>query len=192
MSASFRSALMVVAGCSAAFLIMPAATARADVFNMPAGQTNLQFVTVGDAGNGADTTGYGSVPYVYQMGTYDVTIGQYIQFLNAVANTDTYGLYNSGMLAVAGRFPFGIVQNGGPGSYSYAVAGNYSQAANCPVFSRHLGRCRAVLQLAAKRAAHGHRGAGHHGNRSLHAQRRHHFSHGDAQRRFDLRYPLGE
>ena len=55
MSASFRSALMVVAGCSAAFLIMPAATARADVFNMPAGQTNLQFVTVGDAGNGADT-----------------------------------------------------------------------------------------------------------------------------------------
>ena len=133
MSASFRSALMVVAGCSAAFLIMPAATARADVFNMPAGQTNLQFVTVGDAGNGADTTGYGSVPYAYQMGTYDVTIGQYIQFLNAVANTDTYGFTIAGCV-VDGWFPFGIIQNGGPGSYSYAVAGNYSRAANCPVF----------------------------------------------------------
>jgi formylglycine-generating enzyme required for sulfatase activity len=125
---------MVVAASSAAFLAMLAATAPADVFNLPAGQTSLQFVTVGDAGNGADTTGYGSVPYVYQMGTYDVTIGQYIQFLNAVAKTDTYGLYNSGMLSGAGWFPFGIVQNGGPGSYRYAVAGSYGQAVNCPVF----------------------------------------------------------
>ena len=29
------------------------------------------------------------------MGEYDVTVGQYCQFLNAVAATDTYGLYNS-------------------------------------------------------------------------------------------------
>ena len=40
---------------------------------------------------------YGSVPYAYQMGKYDVTVGQYCQFLNAVAKTDTYGLYNSDM-----------------------------------------------------------------------------------------------
>ena len=29
------------------------------------------------------------------MGKYDVTVGQYCEFLNAVAKTDTYGLYNS-------------------------------------------------------------------------------------------------
>ena len=31
------------------------------------------------------------------MGTYDVTLAQYTAFLNAVAKTDTYGLYNSYM-----------------------------------------------------------------------------------------------
>ena len=43
--------------------------------------------------------GYGSVGYAYQMGKYDVTVGQYCQFLNAVAKTDTYGLYNSHYMA---------------------------------------------------------------------------------------------
>jgi formylglycine-generating enzyme required for sulfatase activity len=111
----------------------------ADVFNMPAGQTSLQFVTVGDAGNAPDTavmsdttTGYGSVPYVYRMGKYDVTVGQYCQFLNAVAKTDTYGLYNSGM--AADLRTISITQSGSPGDYTYAVTGSYSQGVNCPVF----------------------------------------------------------
>ena len=39
------------------------------------------------------------MPYAYQMGEYDVTVGQYCQFLNAVAATDTYGLYNSDCLS---------------------------------------------------------------------------------------------
>jgi hypothetical protein len=62
--------------------------AQADVFDMPSGQTSLLFVPVGDPGNAADTTGYGSVGYPYQMGKYDVTVGQYCGFLNAVAKTD--------------------------------------------------------------------------------------------------------
>ena len=45
----------------------------------------------------ATAAGYGSVAYTYQMGKYDVTVGQYCQFLNAVAKTDTYGLYNGSM-----------------------------------------------------------------------------------------------
>jgi formylglycine-generating enzyme required for sulfatase activity len=99
---------------------------------MPTGQTSLQFVTVGSPGNPADITGYGSVGYAYQMGKYDVTVGQYCQFLNAVAATDTYGLYNSGM---ATDLPtLGIAQNGSPGSYSYSVTGGYSQGVNCPIF----------------------------------------------------------
>ena len=111
------------------------AAACADVFNMPSGQTSLSFVTVGDPGNPADpNTGslYGSVPYVYKMGTNDVTVGQYVQFLNAVAKTDTYGLYNSGM--AASYSTISIVQSGSPGSYTYSVGGGYGQAANVPIF----------------------------------------------------------
>ena len=52
---------------------------------------------MGNAGNAADTTGYGSVAYSYNIGKYEVTAGQYTAFLNAVAATDTYGLYNTSM-----------------------------------------------------------------------------------------------
>ena len=80
------------------FLVVCAAQAQvSNVFNMPVGQTSLLFVPVGNPGNVADpATGsvYGSVGYAYRMGEYDVTVGQYVQFLNAVAKTDTYGLYN--------------------------------------------------------------------------------------------------
>src|SRR5208283_4608987 len=112
-----------------AALLASAVTVRAgtiSVFNMPPGETSLQLVTVGDPGNVADPdTGYGSVSYVYQMGEYDVTVGQYCQFLNAVAKTDTYGLYNTGMaLRPLGAFwTLGIAQSGSPGNYSYSVAG---------------------------------------------------------------------
>jgi len=47
---------------------------------------------VGNPGNAADSTGYGSVGYAYNIGTYEVTAGQYCEFLNAVATTDAYGL----------------------------------------------------------------------------------------------------
>jgi formylglycine-generating enzyme required for sulfatase activity len=102
--------------CPVALLMLAVAVARADVFNMPAGQTSLQTVPVGDPGNAPDTTvmlegrgtGYGSVGYVYDMGTYEVTNAQYCQFLNAQLPTitdapgfsmpsDTYGLYNWNM-----------------------------------------------------------------------------------------------
>jgi formylglycine-generating enzyme len=88
------------------FLMLACAySARADVYNMPSGQTSLQFVTVGNPGNSPDptvmtdsTSGYGSVSYTYQIGKYDVTNAQYVQFLNAKAvGGDPLGLYNSGM-----------------------------------------------------------------------------------------------
>jgi formylglycine-generating enzyme len=120
-----------------------------DVFNMggtrnPAtgvwtGNASLEFVTVGDAGNAADTAehsgnpaGQGAVAYNYQIGKYDVTVGQYVQFLNAVAKTDTYGLYDDGMLT--DLLTVKITRSGSDGSYAYAITGGYSQAANCPVF----------------------------------------------------------
>jgi len=59
------------------------------------------WVTVRNAGNAPDTRyvtpGYGAVAYDYSIGKYEVTAGQYTAFLNAVAVTDTYGLYNTDM-----------------------------------------------------------------------------------------------
>jgi hypothetical protein len=52
--------------------------------------------TVGNPGNAADTTGYGRVDYAYGIGKTHITIDQYCEFLNAVAKTDTYGLYDEG------------------------------------------------------------------------------------------------
>lgn len=80
------------------------------------------FVTVGNPGNAADATGYGSVGYSYGIGKYDVTLDQYTTFLNAVAKTDTFGLYNPAMatdLAIAG-----IARSGSPGNFSYSVIGD--------------------------------------------------------------------
>ena len=87
---------------------------------------------VGNPGNAPDTTvmvtdttsGYGSVSYTYSIGTYDVTLGQYAAFLNAVAKTDTYGLYDS---SLGSRDHIkGILQSGSSGSYSYSVIGSGS------------------------------------------------------------------
>ena len=126
-----RNRSHIVVSAALALLITCGPSARADVFNMPAGQTSLDFVTVGDPGNVGDTavmaddrsTGYGAVGYVYRMGKYDVTAAQYAQFLNAVAATDTYGLYTTDMENIPAAFipGAGIVRNGSPGSYTYSV-----------------------------------------------------------------------
>lgn len=93
----------------------------------------IQFVAVGDAGNAADTAsgGYGAVDYEYRIGTYETTIGQYTKFLNAVAQTDTHGLYDTLMgtnLNIAG-----ISRFGSPGSYTYAVMNNGGDSSNRPI-----------------------------------------------------------
>ena len=131
---------IMMRGLLAAALVASAVSAQADVFNMPSGSTSLSFVSVGDPNNPPDTTvmtdnttGYGSVSYVYQMGKYDVTMAQYTQFLNAVAKSDPYGLYNWRIANGDGQFPFGVTQSGSPGSYSYSVTGSNPQAGNMPI-----------------------------------------------------------
>lgn len=64
---------------------------------------------VGSPGNTADTADgdsevpgvqrYGAVGYAYKIGTYDVTVTQYVEFLNAADATgaNSLGIYNSGM-----------------------------------------------------------------------------------------------
>jgi sulfatase modifying factor 1 len=86
----------------------------------------IDTVPVGNLGNAADThgAGYGTVNYDYKIGKYEVTAGQYTEFLNKVAATDTYGLYNTNMLNTSG-----IARSVGD-PYAYTVDANF---ANRPV-----------------------------------------------------------
>jgi formylglycine-generating enzyme len=100
---------MVLAAMVVVLTAMIVSVTQADVFKLPDGQTSLETVAVGNPGNANDTTGYGGVGYVYQMGKYEVTNTQYCRFLNDVLPTindsesgyilpnDTYGLYNTAM-----------------------------------------------------------------------------------------------
>ncbi len=121
-------------------LMITLAASAASAASLRAQVITLDMVPVGNAGNVADpATGslYGAVPYNYNIGKYDVTVGQYVAFLNSVATkSDPYGLYYSGMAPGngIGMPTIGIVQSGAPGSYSYTVGGSYSQAANCPIY----------------------------------------------------------
>ena len=78
----------------------------------------IQWVTVGDPGNTADTTTYGAVADSFRIMKYEFTNQQYTDFLNSVAKTDTYSLYNSSMDSNARG---GITQSGTSGAYTYAV-----------------------------------------------------------------------
>jgi len=104
----------------ARFAVMAAVVALACVSGAQA--VEIQTVTVGNPGNTDDTEGdgYGGVDYVYQIGTFEVTAGQYRDFLNAVdpAGSNPYGLYNSSM----DDDPYGcqITWNAGSSTYDFS------------------------------------------------------------------------
>ena len=56
----------------------------------------IPVVPVGNAGNANDTTGFGGVDYVYNIAMYEVTNGQYAEFLNSVdpSGGNGRGLYD--------------------------------------------------------------------------------------------------
>jgi formylglycine-generating enzyme required for sulfatase activity len=97
----------------------------------------IDTVTVGDAGNvgewsGAGAGGYGpdricgAVDYGYNIGKYEVTAGQYTEFLNAVGGADTYDLYNASMSNTS--YGSGITRSGGgtvSEPYTYSVASDF-------------------------------------------------------------------
>jgi len=103
----------------------------------------IETVTVGNPDNvgelsGEGAGGYGpdricgAVSYTYNIGKYEVTAGQYTEFLNKMAATDTYGLYNTKMDTADNSWggSCNIKRTGSSGSYTYSVASDW---ANRPV-----------------------------------------------------------
>jgi formylglycine-generating enzyme required for sulfatase activity len=110
-----KAAIILCGSCSCFTLVSDAAET-----------VTIPTVSIGDPGNPSDTeimtsdqtTGYGSVAYSYRIGATEITNSQYVEFLNAVASTDPYGLYNPRM----GTDTWGgIIRSGSAGNYTYAV-----------------------------------------------------------------------
>src|SRR4051794_25807348 len=117
--------LVVLAAFAASVFGYPA------VAGSPSDELRIDWVSVGDPGNAPDnevmlsdrTTGYGAVPYRYQIGKYDVTNVQYAGFLNAVASgSDPYLLFDPCMdSAQCYGLGSGIARSGSAGAYTYAA-----------------------------------------------------------------------
>jgi formylglycine-generating enzyme required for sulfatase activity len=90
----------------------------------------IDTVPVGNAGNAPDTrydaTGFGSVGYHYRIGKYEVTAGQYTEFLNAVAQDDPNELYNIAMGIPINTQGANIQRSGSSPNYSYSVAADWA------------------------------------------------------------------
>ena len=66
------SSLCVALVC-AAFTLMTQLSAQADTFGTSGNEFTIDFVNIGNAGNAADTTGYGAVPYEYRASIYEIS-----------------------------------------------------------------------------------------------------------------------
>jgi formylglycine-generating enzyme required for sulfatase activity len=105
-------------------LALPAAAAQAS-------PVIIETVAVGDLENAGELSGKGAggygldricgaVNYAYNIGKYEVTNIQYAKFLNAVAEADPNGLYNTEMASGWSDIG-GIIRYNSEGSYAYKV-----------------------------------------------------------------------
>ncbi len=97
--------------CLIALTLLAAKPSLAEIISIPT-------VPIGNAGNAPDVSGYGDVAYEYRIGTHEVTNAQYTAFLNAVAQADAFGLYDTQMGATTQG---GILRSGDSGTYTYSV-----------------------------------------------------------------------
>ncbi len=101
------------------------------LMSMPGFALAPDWVTIGDPGNPADVTGFGAVADNYRISRTEITNAEYVEFLNAVAADDTYGLYDPNMADTGIAFLGGITQSGAPGSYTYTpIPGRENRPAN--------------------------------------------------------------
>jgi formylglycine-generating enzyme required for sulfatase activity len=81
----------------------------------------IDTVPIGNANNAQDLQPnglFGRVTSDYRIATTEVTNSQYVEFLNAVAASDPFALYNTNMSFYSRG---GIARSGSPGSYTYSV-----------------------------------------------------------------------
>jgi formylglycine-generating enzyme required for sulfatase activity len=101
-----------------------------------ASQITYEMVTVGNPGNANDTggTNNGAVAYSYQIGKYDVTIGQYTAFLNAADpnGTNPNNIYNSEMANDLNLAGISYTAGASAGA-KYAVINNGGDSSNRPI-----------------------------------------------------------
>jgi formylglycine-generating enzyme required for sulfatase activity len=93
--------------------------ATAALITSASASVTIDYVSVGNAGNAADSTGYGAVAYAYQIGKYEVTNAQYGAFLNAKGASNSGAIYNSSMTGT------GITQTGSSGNFTYSVTSGF-------------------------------------------------------------------
>ncbi len=81
------------------FLVLSVSVAILFSVVSSASAVTIDWSPVGNPGNAADSTGYGAVGYSFNIGTYDVTNSQYVEFLNSNDPTgaNLLGLYNYSM-----------------------------------------------------------------------------------------------
>jgi formylglycine-generating enzyme required for sulfatase activity len=79
--------LPVVGLLFAAFSLSTPTAAQADTFGTSGNEFTIDFVDIGNAGNAADTTTYGAVPYEYRMGKYEI-------FQEAITKATASGMSN--------------------------------------------------------------------------------------------------
>jgi formylglycine-generating enzyme required for sulfatase activity len=123
-----------------------AAVVCVGVVSAASAQVNIETVPVGNPGNAGEWSGEssggsgpdricGAVDYEYRIGTYEVTAGQYCEFLNAVDPTgaNAHGLYNSEMDTHS--YGCQITWNAGASTYDFsgAPSGSASDWENRPV-----------------------------------------------------------
>jgi formylglycine-generating enzyme required for sulfatase activity len=71
----------------------------------------MDFVDIGNAGNAADTTGYGAVDYDYRIGQHEVTIEQFmaVQAADARVGSGDEGYWHDGTRTVGVNAPASYV-----------------------------------------------------------------------------------
>ncbi len=93
--------------------------ATAALITSASATVTMDWVSIGDINNAADTTSYGAVDHAYRIGKYEVTNAQYGAFLNAKGASNSGAIYNSNMTGT------GITQTGSSGNFSYSVTSGF-------------------------------------------------------------------
>jgi formylglycine-generating enzyme required for sulfatase activity len=99
-----------------------------------AGAVTISWVPVGNPGNQPDTgvSSLGAVNYSFNIGKYDVTVSQYVEFLNAKdpIGLNTLGLYNSNMSNTSNFGEINFNAGNASGSKYSAIAGDANHPVN--------------------------------------------------------------